>query len=286
MTYLEALDRELKDLAPDERADLLDEVQASLEEIDDPELRLGPPERFAAELRASAGLPAAPAPSPPRRRPWRLSLAPYVRSLKELAPIWWAVRAYVVVLVAAAIFAAPVTKVGGVPRLHNAELGAVALALALVGSIAVGLAGRRRRLPMRSLRIALDLGLVACAAFALMYEIDRRAETGYSFDAPAATPLPTDGLAYEGGPLDNVYVYDRRGRLLHDVQLYGPDGRPLNVRPADRDATRRVLRTRNGAPVFNTFPIRYFEPNTTKVKNPRAAPANLKPPTLRTPPSP
>src|SRR4051795_10777897 len=150
MSYLEELDRELKDLAPDERADLLDEVQASLEEIDDPELRLGPPDRFAAELRASAGLPAA-----PRRTNRRVSLAPYVRSLKELAPIWWAVRAYVIVLVAAAIFAAPVPKVGGVPRRHTAELGAVALALALVGSIGAGRAGRPPRLPMRSLRIAL-----------------------------------------------------------------------------------------------------------------------------------
>jgi hypothetical protein len=67
---------------------------------------------------------------------------------------------------------------------------------------------------------------------------------------PAATPLPTDGLAYHGGPINNV------------------------------------RRTSSGALVFNTFPIRYYEPTTTKVKNPDAAPANLKAPTLRTPPSP
>ena len=56
--YLQALERELADLAPDERADLLEEVEASLLELDDdPVARLGPPAQFAAELRESAGLP-------------------------------------------------------------------------------------------------------------------------------------------------------------------------------------------------------------------------------------
>ena len=48
--YLAALELELSDLASDEREDLLEEVEASLLEIDDdPVARLGSPERFAAE---------------------------------------------------------------------------------------------------------------------------------------------------------------------------------------------------------------------------------------------
>jgi uncharacterized membrane protein len=54
--YISRLEREPADLPPDERADLLEEVEASLLEG---EQELGDPARFAAELRASAGLPAA-----------------------------------------------------------------------------------------------------------------------------------------------------------------------------------------------------------------------------------
>jgi hypothetical protein len=39
----------------------------------------------------------------------------------------------------------------------------------------------------------------------------------------------------------------------------------------------------DGAPVFNAFAVRYFEPGTNRVTNPEAAPA-LAPPRLKTPP--
>ena len=58
--YLAAVRASLSDIAEDERADLLAEVEASLVEAagegDRPIASLGPPEEFAAELRASAGL--------------------------------------------------------------------------------------------------------------------------------------------------------------------------------------------------------------------------------------
>jgi hypothetical protein len=68
--YLAALRAELSDLAPEERDDLLAEVEPSLLEAaadgDEPIAgRLGAPADFAADLRASAGLP----PAPPRARP-------------------------------------------------------------------------------------------------------------------------------------------------------------------------------------------------------------------------
>ncbi len=276
--YLQELERELADLAPDERADLLQEVEASLLELeDDPAARFGPPARFAAELRASAGLPPAPS-APPRRAPLRERVE-IPQALKELAPIWWAARAYVLTLVLAAAFAAPVTKVAGIPRFGSAEAGAVILAAALVASIAYGLAGRRRTLPARSLRIALDLILAGCAVFLLFYETDRRMMTGYSYE-PEVRQLIRPGLANYGRQVQNVYVFDEDGKLLQDVRLYDDAGQPLSVLPGDQDPQRRVLKTRSGTEIFNTFPILYFEPGTQRVARPDSTPPNLNPPPL------
>src|SRR5690606_1300794 len=124
---------------------------------------------------------------------------------RELAPIWWAVRAYVLVLVLAALTAAPVTKVAGVPRFGSAEAGAALLAVALAGSIALGLAGRRRPLPVKALRIAVDVALAACALGLLVYEVDRRVLTG----ADPITSAAPRGPALDGTPINNLYVYDR-----------------------------------------------------------------------------
>ena len=49
----------------------------------------------------------------------------------------------------------------------------------------------------------------------------------------------TDGLSYYGAAVENIYPYDRYGRLLHDVRLFGADGHPLNIGKRGR-ATRRA----------------------------------------------
>ena len=109
--YLGALRAELADLAPEERDDLLSEVEPSLLEAaaDDDEpiaARLGPAAAFAADLRASAGLPPAPHGEPAAPRGLRASLRELARHpaaagtasvLRELAPVWWVARAYVAV---------------------------------------------------------------------------------------------------------------------------------------------------------------------------------------------
>ena len=78
--YLAAVRASLSDIAEDERADLLAEVEASLVEAagegDRPIASLGPPEEFAAELRASAGLGE---PTGPRRR----------RAARRPCARWW-----------------------------------------------------------------------------------------------------------------------------------------------------------------------------------------------------
>jgi hypothetical protein len=111
--YLDALRAELADLAPEERDDLLSEVEPSLLEAaaDDDEpiaARLGPAADFAADLRASAGLPPAPRGSAaPRSRLRDLARHPAVGRtasvLRELAPVWWIARAYVAVAALASL---------------------------------------------------------------------------------------------------------------------------------------------------------------------------------------
>ena len=101
--YLAAVRAALADLPPEERDDLLTDVRASLVEAaaesgGNIAARLGPPEEFAAELRAAAGLHA---PAPVRRDRGRLiELARRIAAdpqVRRLVPIWWVARAYVAV---------------------------------------------------------------------------------------------------------------------------------------------------------------------------------------------
>jgi hypothetical protein len=100
-------------------------------------------------------------------------------------------------------------------------------------------------------------------------------------EAPAASA--PSGLVYEGQPVENIYAFDRRGRLLYDVRLFMGDGRPLEVGVAPEDPNRRAVRTRGGDLAFNAFPIRYFEPGTKRVAD-RAAGAPARPGPLSTKP--
>jgi hypothetical protein len=286
VAYLAELERELADIPREEREDLLEEVEASLVEAgDDPVGHLGTPARFAAELRASAGLPPRPAlPAPPKEPFWtRVRRSPRTHAAlaiaRDLAPLWWVARGCVVV---ALLTVGVQTRYRGIiPRL----LGYPALDLALcalvpVASVAIGLLGRRHRFPLRPLRIAVDLGLAACLIFVpgVLNEINR--PTNDVVFVQSEPPAPK-GLANSGVSLRNVYAYDRKGRLLHDVRLYDQDGKPLDVGRGSLDPDRRLVATRGGTTVFNTFPIRYYEPGTRRVAHPNAVREDLKPSPLR-----
>src|SRR5205085_1632935 len=104
--YLAAVRAALDDLPATERDDLLVEVEPSLldaasESGGNVSARLGPPEEFAAELRAAAGLfvPPRAVQGEPRLLVVvrRLVRDPRLRELGRLAPIWWVVRAYLLV---------------------------------------------------------------------------------------------------------------------------------------------------------------------------------------------
>ena len=305
--YVEALRAELSDLAPEEREDLLSEVEPSLLEAaaDDDEpiaARLGPPADFAADLRVSAGLPPAPRaagaqPDSGRRATLReLARHPAVNRtanvLRELAPVWWVARAYVAVAALALVTGQSASDVAGyaryaeVPRLGSPAAGLLVLALATVASIAAGIAARRHPGRRRGALIAVNAVLVVLAipvVEQLAEAESRQFPANAYYDAFTAPPPEQPGLHYDGVALDNVYAYDRAGRLLQDVRLYDSNGRPLDWGVNFANPDRRPVTDAEGAPVFNAFPIRYFEPGTSRVANPEAAPP-LTPPRLTTQP--
>jgi hypothetical protein len=291
--YLEAVRARLADLPADERDDLLADVEPSIldstAEGDLPvELRLGPPQAFADELRAAAGLPPRKEAAERRARPslrQRVGAAdvfvrtsPDARWLRELAPLWWALRGLVLVGLATALYDRWVNPGAGL----FSNTGDVLLVLALstaatIASIAIGLRRPRRG----RLLVAVNL-VLALAVVPVTWHVLSSGHAAVVNDAVFAAPQAADtfapGFEYEGQPVGNVYAFDRDGRLLQDVRLFDQLGRPLEIGAGIEDPNRRAVKTRGGRTVFNAFPIRYFEAGTKRVANPRAgAPARPAP---------
>jgi hypothetical protein len=266
--YLAAVRAALADLPEEEREDLLTDVRASLVEAaaesgGNLAARVGPPEEFAAELRAAAGLHA-----PPRRERRFQVVARRLLGdpqLRRLVPIWWVARAYVAVGAIALLLGASWSiKYTVVPHVGNGLGGLLTVLGAIVLSVWLGLRTRPRLL--------VELVLVAAAVPVLVHlshPAAPRPEVVYYFATPSAY-LP--GLSYNGAPIDNIYPYSRDGHLLHDVLLYNGAGTPLDFPTGSPDPQRRIVRTRAGKPVFNAFPIRYYEPGTKRVAHPDASP--------------
>lgn len=271
--YLDAVRSKLADLPAEERDDLVADVEASLLESGDPPALS--PEEFAAELREAAGLSSQPlvAASAPSAldalREWLSSerVASWLRTARELAPIWWVARAFVAVGVIAEVWDVPLpVETGGAVSL---DYRIVVLLAAAAVSVWLGLRGRRdhgsrrRRLSL-VVNIALAVSLLPLSALTL---------EKYSYSSyPAASYYePVPGLAVNGTLISNLYPYSRDGKPLFDVLLYDENGYPVDVAPSG-DLSRRVLNGRDGTELYNSFPIRYFEPGTTTVAQPTLGP--------------
>jgi hypothetical protein len=280
--YLQAVRDRLADLPAEEREHLLSDVEAAL--LDGAgETELGPPERFADELRAAAGLPL-PEPAPPapqrlsplmrlERRLEAITVPPRVHRLAtELAPVWWVLRGYLVVAaIAGATQASWSSNYSFLPILGSPALTLVLLVASVAASVAVGL---RRRRPT-SLALLVNVALALVLPYAIGQTLGRPVESAFPDPAYTEAAVPPPGLSYDGTQLTNVYAFDRNGHLLQDVRLFDQDGHPLDI--GDRtvsDPDRRVPVTTTGREVFNAFPIRYFDPGTRRVAHPDAgAPA-------------
>jgi hypothetical protein len=286
--YLAAVRAALDDLPATERDDLLAEVEPSLldaasETGGNVSARLGPAEDFAAELRSAAGLQVPPRRTGPEPRllvaARRLARDPRVRELGRLAPIWWVVRAYL--LVAAIALAAGASwslRYFFVPHLSTAWLGLLVIAAAVALSIWIGLRTPRAT-PLVILGNVVLLGL----AIPVLSHFRHRQLPVQVVTVPIYQP--SQGLTLNGVPVTNIYPFSRQGRLLHDVLLYDGTGAPLDAPGAAIDPQRRVLRTKSGKQIFNAYPIRYFDPGTGQVAHPGATP-QVHIPQIATPPLP
>ena len=297
--YVAAVRRALADLPSAERDDLLADLEASLLETTEEGAgpivaRLGAPEQFAAELRTAAGLHE---PAPPARRESdlgrRLGIVgdrflahPAViatrRLGRELAPIWWVLRAYLAVgAIAYAAGSSWSLRLPIVPRLGSAEIGLAAIGIAVVVSVWLGLELRRHGSPFPRLAAVVNIVLLFAAIPIVAQVTDTSRLDSLAARANAPLPLPPLGLLYNGVRVENIYPYSRDGRLLHDVLLYDSTGRAIEI-PTHRafDPNRRFVVTIGNRPLFNVFPIRYYEPGTRRVARPDAAPFVKLPPVL------
>ncbi|MFJ4107384.1 DUF1129 domain-containing protein [Oerskovia enterophila] len=233
--------------------------------------RFGPAAEYAAELRSAAGLdPAAPGPRPRigvRGRllvlggifesGWKSLWAPVTSTSQwaafldfaaVLRPVWWVLRAWVVVLVLHAWFGFS-TGFALVPRVPFWRL---LLLAAIVVSVQWGRGRWLRWRAVHALRKVVNVVAVVVAvpvflsaAFGANNELNglyaepsgsyrdgyqdglREGRPGYS-----ASDVSTDGgggVFVDGSQVSNLFVYDASGQALQDVQIFDDQGRPVRT---------------------------------------------------------
>jgi hypothetical protein len=269
--------------------------------------RLGRPEAYAAELRASAGLPTA-GQGHRRRASRRLRDSAAARRLAELAgaasahpagravaqllpelrPAWWVVRGYLAVQ-AASVAASFLFAGGGlsfpVPQLLGSQaLGLLAVVAAVAASVALGRRGPAGR-PTRALTFAgnLALGLFGLALLAQLGSSEAYADR-YHPEAATTYLGPVSGLRADGREINNIFAFDADGKPLRGVYLVDQDGNPVVASNEDApDLEQGLPLDRDGNEVGHRYPrAQYLVEFTPQGIERRRAPA----PEFRPPPGP
>ncbi|GIE95950.1 HAAS signaling domain-containing protein [Paractinoplanes rishiriensis] len=249
--YVEGVRRALAGVSEPTRLDLLEDLPEHLAEVQAEGIgtlveRLGPPEVYAKELLASAGLiggfPDPPAPNrfagliETRDNVLRLVHDADVRTgpvigyaktsdfLLLLRPAWWVARGYLVAMLIAYMVEGNSREIGLLPRISGNDLLALVLLTGCV-IVSIGLGKRTDTLgggPRLALRIGtVVLILVAFGGFATADSSTR--QPGY-FDVSYHGGNPN-----EFGHVNDVYVYDNQGRLVEGARLYDQDGAPIQL---------------------------------------------------------
>jgi hypothetical protein len=253
--YAASVRRHLADLPADQVDDLTDGLEADLADAladaaaddgDHPDLvrRFGAPADYALELRSAAGLPE-PGPVAPAARPsdlrrlvtavrGRARLAgaaldrqpwwPAVRDfLVVLRPVWWVLRAWSIYQVLMIVSAG---RSSWVPY----DLGTVLLFTAL--AVVSVQWGRGYWLPRRLGRLPVAAGVVAVLLLPVAVSEARYGDTSGARDAGVAyayPEVPSDGVWVDGMQVSNLFVYDSEGNPLDDVQVYDDRGRAVQT---------------------------------------------------------
>lgn len=246
--YVERVRAALADLPEATRAELLEDLPEHLAEIraEDPVAltdRLGSPEAYAAELRATAAGFVGGFPDPPKPRfvafheakadvlrIWAradVKIGPLIgygtasEFLTLLRPAWWVLRGYLAAM-AIAFFLNPGAELGLLPRVGNSTVIAVLLLVAaVIGSI---LLGRRDPLLSGWRRNALQAGTAVLAVFALA--------GFFSADSDVRDPGYQDMNYSDSGSqsyddIRDVFVYDEQNRLVPGARLFDQDGNAI-----------------------------------------------------------
>ena len=297
--YLEAASIHLADLPPGERAELLEDLSAHLAEIAADEgpafaARLGSPDQYAAEFRASAGYPPAGAGSAGQHSPGRVRalgrnaatatrdlgrrISDGVRGfpggtalmslLPRLRPAWWVFRAWLAALVIGVDW--PTGAYNGM-----GHWGAfVWQLLFVVLSVAWGLRTERRgagaptaeRVVLFLLNaIAVWICLLGVFGSGPLTDINSRVNETYSEPQPYSPDGRAGGLNADGNPITNLTAFDLEGNPIPGFQLFDQDGRPVSFTQGGEEMfgpngeTLYLLPATdgNGNPVNGVFPATY-----------------------------
>lgn len=282
--YLAAVQTHLSDLPAEDREDLVEDLEQHLREVaaeedGDLEARLGPPDRYAAELRASAGLApptrhrkgpgawlAASSPVRAARRTWeRVTTDPRVDEVVESAdqarPLWWALRGYVLVLLWGLVSGGAISLLTfPVPRLAASRLfGLLAVAVVVPASYALGRRGvgdpRARWVGMLANVLVVLLALGAFSAIR-----NAAAVQAWPPQYAYAEPDVEEGalLGPQGQRITNIFPYGPDGEPLKGVLLYDQNGEPVSIVAGRTDDGVPIVTsyplTPDGRPVTNSFP--------------------------------
>jgi hypothetical protein len=219
----------------------------------DPAVRFGAPGDYAEELRAAAGLPHGAAAAKPwparvqrlrsaagraaaavRRQPWA---EPVGRAATDLRPLWWVARAWIGYQ---ALMWVVIQTDWLVPHVRPDREGVPQRALhwaILLVLVAVSVQWGRGRwgaaqLPRLS-RGATVVALVLVVPVAWFTYESRFYAPAYSdvrvVQLPGEPIQPDDGVWVDGIQVSNLFVYDAAGDPLEDVQVYDDRGRPVRT---------------------------------------------------------
>jgi hypothetical protein len=229
-------DELLEDL-PEHLAEVLAEAGGTLVE------RLGPPEAYAAELRASAGFvggfPDPPAPGRfaelrvvalRRLRTVDVRIGPllgYERASEFvllLRPAWWVLRGYLLAMVVAWALDDSGQPMGLLPRIGGSEIVALMLlGAAVLGSIWLGRRSFTSAAPWPRYALYAGTTVLVLVAIGGFFNADSSTRDARYSDVN----YDSYGNVYSG--VEDVFVYDQQGRLIPGARLFDQNGTPIQL---------------------------------------------------------
>lgn len=279
--FAAAVRRHLDDLPPEDVDDLTGGLEADLSEQASDEqgdLHLDDPASYAAELRASAGLPPRSSSTLPLRRrvqrrldsleaaTRRITHSTRVGSwLVEFAlavrPVWWVLRGWIVYQLLTVVVLGQSALVPSGLVMWGMLVAAVVLSVQW---------GRGRWAPgafLRGLRVVVSVVAIVALPFVAGWALNEaRANEGYASDVIYTDPT---GLQLDGQRVTNIFGYDAEGNPVTDLQLFDQNGDPLvtigaglvgeeyDYNYSTGDATVTVpLADSPGGNIWNVYPLR------------------------------